>query len=566
MFSRLVGISERLGENPWLRRLLFAAATLISILLIGYHFGTFDQVIHIPFLKSAADPTLYPNDPFVLLRRGHYSFFWLPFQYFYRLGFLEVSMFLVHLVATYLTFWAVWELTMTLFANPLAALLGVLAFVWPHIGFVGFPVIEFSLLNRTFVLPFLLVVINLYLKRKTVAAFFILGLAYNFHLLTANFVLAMLLFASVVEWRKLGVRSILAGLGAFVLGATPVLIWKASQGVGLDWSIRWQWFSDFTRSTIYNIYYPLAIHPPIILLTLGGVCAVLMFSVVLYAMPNVPYNQTVRLMLVADLLILVVQVITTNWLPITWIVQMQISRASVFILILTYVYFAGYLAHVWSEGELMRGNFGLMAGAFLTGLTPIFPMVIWGSLRLPVVRRVERTTALVVVVIVNIGVILTALGTRMWEPGIHVKVRPSPFVEAQEWARDNTPKDAVFITPPQEFGLYSTDWRVVSERSDVASLSEMLEVALAPQYYPTWKERFEKVAPGTLSRFHGDFFENQRIVAEAFDGLPREALQKIACDYHASYLVLNKPFTQDFPVVYANKGYTIYDLHAWDCK
>jgi hypothetical protein len=37
----------------------------LAILLAGYHIGTFDQSIHIPFLKATSDASLFTSDPFL---------------------------------------------------------------------------------------------------------------------------------------------------------------------------------------------------------------------------------------------------------------------------------------------------------------------------------------------------------------------------------------------------------------------------------------------------------------------------------------------------------------------
>src|SRR3990172_13072701 len=109
------------------------------------------------------------------MRYQHFSFFLFFFLPFYKLGVLEAGLFIVHVFITYFTYWALWTLSDTLFRNPLASLLGVLAFTIPHIGFAGFPVFEFSLLNRTFVLPFLLWAILLFLRGRYLPAFTLLG-------------------------------------------------------------------------------------------------------------------------------------------------------------------------------------------------------------------------------------------------------------------------------------------------------------------------------------------------------------------------------------------------------
>jgi len=54
--------AEKVLHSFFWRQLFFILATGLTLGLMGYYFGTFDQVSHIPFLKKLADPSLYPND------------------------------------------------------------------------------------------------------------------------------------------------------------------------------------------------------------------------------------------------------------------------------------------------------------------------------------------------------------------------------------------------------------------------------------------------------------------------------------------------------------------------
>jgi len=81
----LAALSHRLVASRFQRHVLFLAATGCTIAFMGYYFGTFDQVIHIPFLKKDVFPSLYPGDPFFELSAQHYSYFWFFFRPFYGL-------------------------------------------------------------------------------------------------------------------------------------------------------------------------------------------------------------------------------------------------------------------------------------------------------------------------------------------------------------------------------------------------------------------------------------------------------------------------------------------------
>ena len=128
-------------------------ASLVSVLLIGYHYGSFDQSVHIPFLKSDADPNLYQGDPFVQLKQAQFSYFWKFFVLFAGKPDFEWLLFLVPSFQLY-CFYSVWLLAMTLFNEPLAALFAVIGSS-SHTGFVSFHD-RIQPAEPNFVLPFLL--------------------------------------------------------------------------------------------------------------------------------------------------------------------------------------------------------------------------------------------------------------------------------------------------------------------------------------------------------------------------------------------------------------------------
>ena len=203
----LLSLAARLHRRPIDRYAFFLLATLVTILIMGYHFGTFDQFAHIPYLKKFADPALFPNDGFIGLRHESYSYFWRAFVPLRQLTpgsdtLLQWTLLAGHFAVTYLTFVMFWGLSWDLFQNPLAALLSTLAFIVPHLGFAGFPQFEFSLLNRTFALPFALWAIRLYLQGRPGRAFLLAGLLFNIHVITVVFVLIGFFSGIFMGWVK----------------------------------------------------------------------------------------------------------------------------------------------------------------------------------------------------------------------------------------------------------------------------------------------------------------------------------------------------------------------------
>ncbi len=555
-------LAHNIGKSTIRLQLLFIIATFLSIGFMGYYFGTFDQASHIPFLKKYIDSSLFPGDHFFALRFTHYSFFWFLFLPFYRLNFLEVSMFIVHLLTIYLTFWAIWKLSQTLFDNHLISFLSVLAFILPHMGFSGFTIVEFSLVNRTFVLPFLLIALDLYLRRKYYLSFFILGIMYNFHVISVNFILFMILFDYLLQFKRNGGwKTIIVGLTLFISGAAPVLIWKFGSSV-TDLSLHWEWFSLISRGFLYHLFYPFSRYPHILFMTLGGISTIILFFITRRFAPSTKYNRSVTNFVYAILVILLIEVITALWIPLDIIIESQIMRASLFLTIFCYFYLASYIVKKFQSGKLKEVDLLLLTGALIFSLSPIVALAVLAIQNLigRLTRRGAELFSFFIIIISFVAILIVAYQNNIWRPGLHIFAQRSTWYDAQLWAHNHTPKNAIFITPPYLWGLYDLDWRVISERSTVSTLPELLEAAFSPKYIDYWKTRFEAVAPGAINQFKGNTFNNLEITKKAFSRLTLPSLKYISNRFKASYLVVERPQQYLLPIVYKNQNYIIYSL------
>jgi len=547
-----------------MRHLLFLAATVITVLFIGYQFGTFDEAMHIPFLKDMARPELYPGDQMLDLHSIYYSYFWLFFIPFLKLGWLEPILFLTHIGTIYLTYWAIWNLSETLFHNPLANLFSVIAFIVPHFGFAGFPVIEFAPLSRTFVLPFLLIAINQFFKGRVILAFFIAGVMYNIHVVSVNFVIAMFGLACLLEFSRIGLRRILPGIAIFILAALPVLLWKVG-GDPVDISLRPAWV-DFLNLTLFkHIFALVGVYPATWLIVMCGISILILFFIAVPETPSRIKAATARNFMYAGIIVLIVNVITVNWLPVTIIIQSQIARMGLWTMLLAYIFFAHLLARLYAQKTLSPTAFWLLAGTFLFSPLPLIPLLTWYLVRYVKNALIIKTAAIAIpsAILLSCGIFL-AMG--FWHPGIYIYGEKTAWVEVQDWARENTPISARFITPPEKWGVQESDWRVHSERAAAATLSELLVAAFLPGYEIGWEPRFEALAPGALAKFNGDYFNNVKVTRAAYVSLSTEQLVQAACKFDAQYMVSEKPYTHPLPLAYENEEYAVYDLNGKDCK
>ncbi|MBP7032766.1 MAG: hypothetical protein KBI32_02770 [Phycisphaerae bacterium] len=139
------------------------------------------------------------------------------------------------------------------------------------------------------------------------------------------------------------------------------------------------------------------------------------------------------------------------------------------------------------------------------------------------------------------------------------------MIEAQTWAKEETPKTSVFVVP-------SVGWRAMSLRRKVDPFPRESYAYVAPRQVREYRDR--------LLRFYGITEDEGRrirgygpggvyeLVKARFSGFNEPDFLRFATEFGASYLVLplNSPVTQRtdlaLPVAYRNDHYVIYSLAA----
>jgi hypothetical protein len=383
---------------------------------------------------------------------------------------------------------------------------------------------------------------------------------YNFHVISVQFVLAMFGLACVIEFKKVGWKNIAAGLALFLTMALPILIWRLGSAP-LDFTPRPEWFNIISRGMLYNVFFLFPTHLHIVLISVSGLSVLWLFDIARKNRhPLTAADRTVGIFTAAATIIIMVQIVTAQRLPLTFVIQSQIIRAGMFVLIFGLVYFVWYVARQIELRKEKKRDLAALAIATIFSLMPLVPLMVVGYqtwLKRGFWQRVLTWSTM------NgffIATLIIAVIYGLWSPGIHMYGPQTEWEEAQLWAKANTPKDAVFITPPQIWGLYTSDWQVFSERSTVTTLAELLEAAFFPHYIDYWRPRFEALAPGALEQFRGDYFENQLITQEAFYTLDTGELVELGERFEADYLVVQQPHQHDLQLVYQNEDFLIYKL------
>jgi hypothetical protein len=139
---------------------------------------------------------------------------------------------------------------------------------------------------------------------------------------------------------------------------------------------------------------------------------------------------------------------------------------------------------------------------------------------------------------------------RSWEQhSTLIRGLNPPEVELCAWMRSQTPKDAIFLTPPdiETIRFHGQRAIVVDWKSNPGVPSEVLE----------WYRRLEDVSGRTPLRTAGDL--------RGYDSLDSERLGRLRSRYHLDYAVVRRGRERALPglrTMFRNAGYTVLELGA----
>ncbi|MCG3149230.1 MAG: hypothetical protein PCFJNLEI_02690 [Verrucomicrobiae bacterium] len=245
---------------------LLALLTGASLLLIGYRFAVWDQLLYLSFVDRYFQPILdHPGDLYIhhFLWRSYTTFWLLVYPLKQAFGW-EWPLFLIYLTAKFFLFWGLWSLTFTLTKNRLAAWLTVL-FMLLNKAVIGGGVNFYmaDTITRYVVLPFLLFGVKYLWERKWLGAALLLGLAVQIHLLSTVYWLlavaitgaAYRLFADAGPVKISDIRRLIAPAGLFLLCALPILIWAAVGEWGKSQSLPDAELRNFIRHQHQYVFF-----------------------------------------------------------------------------------------------------------------------------------------------------------------------------------------------------------------------------------------------------------------------------------------------------------------------
>ncbi len=505
--------------------------SLVSLLFVHpYQYGIGDTSITIPFVRVAANPALYPGDLMVAQRPFYYTLLWNALGWLHaHVGLpIESLYFGGYAVALFFTFLGIGALARTLFPGRRAVVLLAMVFLLAGKHTLGSVyTIERVLSTRLAALPFLLFALDAFLRGRRVRTGVLLGLGYLVHPITTHYALAMIVVAALVGAAPAGRRGTLVSLLAFAIVAIPIIAWRlAVRPPGSLLHVDPGWL-EAVRVRSANHMLPS---------TWDGAnwvqaAIVIGLFALAWARRNAggaagdPLRHRAMGAFAATIVALgIAGIVFSEVVPLGIVLLVQPLRSFQFLEILAALYVANALS-----GELEHASFVRALGAALVGglmfvavhyeplPTILYAACVIGLLLRPGTARLARFAVGSVVLATFVWIGMAAGIRASFDRFAYHDVQEPAWLELQRWARDATPRDAMFVVPP----AFGGEFRVESERTVYADAEDGGLMNGNPQYGIEWLRRMRRL--GFRDDF-GDALRNYRQMnADTVTSLAREA-------------------------------------------
>ena len=465
----------------------------LALAVHGYHPYAEDAAIYVPAIKKLLDPSLYPHVAEFFLHHSHFSLLAQLVALSVRVTGLPFSYTLLawHLLSVGLILAAGWRICAACFPETRASLWGTALVA----GILTVPIAGTSLLladpyltGRSLSTPALLFAIAAVLEHKLLRALLWLGFAFLMHPLMAVYGGIFLVTLFAMEYRR---RWVLWGLGAGITIAVMAGITYAH------------------RAPVPNSYRAAVMTRPYLFLSnwawyemFGLVAPMVLFGWLCWARRHAPgkMSQCSGAALLNGLGFLLVAAATIGTPALLTLARYQPLRSFHLIYVLMF---------------LLPVNLGIQH--LLRGRPPVLAAVALAAL--------------------CAGMFTVAQQTFPSSPHVEWPWMQSgnPWRQAFDWARDNTPKDAVFALNPDYMEEPSEDslgFRAYAERASLADRSKDGGVAAVfPELAPEWYEQTNATA------ILGHSFSEAQTAALRKDGatwtvVRARPLMALQCPYH----------------------------------
>lgn len=562
-------------EGATLSVLLALAGTVLT----GYRYGDSNHGITVPILKRLMDRSLYPGDVMVATAEKFPTVFYRALAALLPgTDWIPLAFFVLYVVAIAATLAGAFRLGQ--WAGGPAGAVVALLFAFPvRIGLAGEALYRVAFSHSHLASALTIWAMVWFLEGRRMLPLLALALgAYN-HVLYSAYVLVPMLLVVWSERHQAGRKRTGALLAAAVVPLLPIAAWSIVHGAPMTA----EWLELLKLRSSHHSF------PSAFEADLPDAAALLALAAMAASLLPLDRRRMLAFFLVGTALQFVAGTLLTEYHPLKAVLQYQPHRSWRFLMLLLQAVVAASVVRGFRAGGLAR-LVALATGliVLIPGLESLLPVAVvaqaaagrpapaawsrllavgtlvfvsgwgdkpldWTSFLSDMSGRVLSATVLsaaALALLVRIGVesgglarrglaAAAALLTLVWLfPDTYERAQlrwnRGAWVDVQLWARQSTPKTAVFLTPPREAGF-----RVFSERTTVAE----------------WKD-------GTQQYFDDQFVREWGLRMEIIGELPKRdesELREIAARFGASHVVLPARQSRDgLRELYRNPGYVVY--------
>ncbi len=468
---------------------------LLSIIIRGYTFGLGDQVINLPLIFKTQNPQFYPQDYFFSAQPEKLSFFYSTTGKLISIfGNTETTIFIIYAVCITLFFLVYSKLAEKIQKNGFAWFLSLLFIIIPyHIGGSAIMTLETALSPRAVGHIFSLLVLYFIFSRKYTVSFLILGLELLFHPLSALYAGIILYSHLYFVEKEHKIKTLLKG--TFILIIFSLFINSELLPQFLPSTFR---FSENIWIEILKLRNPYAF--PVLWKIRGWMSLILGITpLIVYLIMHLRKNKKLTFLnksllniLLVSFATMIFQLFFTSIIPLTPVIKLQLGRIWLFPVIFSFICLSIFVVQIIQYFKINEK------------------------------------------IIISISLLILSFAS-LYKVSWFRKTQIPEWQEVQQWARNNTSQQCVFLVP-----FTSEGFRVYSQRPTTGEYKDGTLSFYSPDFAYLWKNRLDDLY---------NWEKND-------DKTLRELQEK----YNFSFIISETYFSDNLNLIFKNNVYRIYAM------
>lgn len=445
----------------WRDASLVAGATLLSHVYTGIEYGLRAHSTQLPLVFHHLDRSLYPGDLFVASLDQYVSFFWSGAAALSRILPTQIILIASHLISRFALIAAVFDLAGRWFPSTTVRYVALAVLSLRLRGVLAGEVVYAALpTHTTFAFPFIVWGLFLGWRGRTCLAALLLGLACNLNLMTALPAVFVAACGIAALRSRPTVRRMMASGAIWLAAAAPALIWAAQSPAPADASA----YQRLIRDLFWWHFDPLAWEPGTYAQWVG---LVLLIGIGFAGKPKTAFDRPLIASLGAIAFTWFLAIAVSRWQFLAPLLRLQLGRTATLAVVIAVPLAAAAALRAWhGRGPrdaavliLLFVGIGLAHGRTAAGILLAAGVLYdglsaggWIASRTPRGRRIAVCAAAPALLFLFIAAVARHAEPRKWSGTIY-RTWADPWREVMDWARTNTPMDAVFIGPVHEIGF-----------------------------------------------------------------------------------------------------------------